>query len=341
VRDPFERVLHFGERKGPLVLALVLGGSMLIHSGLALGAYVRSLRMDPERATCRAGENIQIDAYARSVWGSWLKVSGSAAWQVDDANIASHAGAGFVRCIAQGTTTVRSTYSNASSSLTLEVLPPIVMIDQPEPPEPPPPPEPDPEPVAEVPQPQAPVPQDTKPTAEPPPPAAAKAGQLLASDEPAGADDPVAFPSDPNGQEYGSGVVGKGGTADVGGLGAKVGGVPGGTGTGVPNPGPVAAAPAVAAADLSRKPALRPGDDCGRVFPSDADDDHAVVTVRVTVDPSGAVKNAAVMEENPRGQGFGAAARSCLRAKTLVPALGRDGKPVEATQVFRVNFDRR
>ena len=88
-----------------------------------------------------------------------------------------------------------------------------------------------------------------EPTAAPqaPPPAAppaAKAGALLTANDDAPkakGEEPVSFVTDPNGGAYGSGVVQKGGTAEVGAEGAKAGSV--GTTPGAP-PAPKAGPPA-------------------------------------------------------------------------------------------------
>lgn len=184
---------------------------------------------------------------------------------------------------------------------------------------------------------------DQKPTQEPPPSPAAKAGNLLTDPDPTGDKDVPTFVTDPNGQEYGSGVVAKGGTADVGKAGAAASGVPNGTGTGTPAKGPPAPPPAptiVAAADLSRKASLPNANACNGYFPNDADDNEAYATVSVVVKPDGSVSSVALVSEDPRGQGFGAAARKCLSAQKLTPGLDKSGAAVTSSMSFRIHFTR-
>lgn len=193
------------------------------------------------------------------------------------------------------------------------------------------------------PEPKAPsAPQDVKPTEEPPP-AAAKAGALLTApdDNPDDKDVPT-FVTDPNGQEYGSGVVQKGGTADFGKAGAAASGVPNGGGTGKPAKGPVAAAAPtiVPAANLSRKPTLSNANACSGYFPSDADDNEATVTVSLVVKADGAVSSVSLVSEDPRGQGFGAAAKRCLSAARLAPGLDKSGAAVMSATQIRIHFTR-
>jgi TonB family protein len=188
------------------------------------------------------------------------------------------------------------------------------------------------------------VPQETKATQEPPPPAAARAGNLLtAPDQGAADDDTPKFVTDPNGNDYGSGVVAKGGTADVGKAGAAASGVPNGSGTGTPAKGPIAPPPAptiVAAADLSRKANLPGANPCAGYFPADADDNEATVTVSVVVKPDGGVSSVSLVSEDPRGQGFGSAAKRCLSAAKLTPALDKAGTAVSSSTTFRIHFTR-
>lgn len=190
-----------------------------------------------------------------------------------------------------------------------------------------------------------------EPTAAPqaPPPAAppaAKAGALLTANDDAPkakGEEPVSFVTDPNGGAYGSGVVQKGGTAEVGAEGAKAGSV--GTTPGAP-PAPKAGPPApkgdtlVAAADLSRAPKLAEADACKGYFPSTADDDAGDATLLVVVKPSGQVASATVLGETPAGQGFGAAARTCLLKKTFVPALDKSGNAVSTATKVHLRFSR-
>lgn len=341
--NPLSRILHFGERSlsGGLLIAIALGGSTLIHSGIALAAYMRDVTIFPVEPQCRAGESIQLQAYAHTAWNSRLLVTNSAQWKVNDNKLASHAGGGFFRCVAEGTTTITTSYLNRTTTFSLKIDPPIIMIEPPkeEPPPPPPPPEPDPEPV------QAKAPAiEPKPAEAAPPPAAAKVGNLLTAPDDS-KNDPdegaVKFLSDENGKEFGSGYAAKGGTADQAGPGAKKDGKVGGTGGGGTGTGtgtaPANTAPPV---DMSRAASLTVDNPCKGFFPSDADDDVARVSVLVTVKADGSVATVSVMDENPKGQGFGKAARTCMLSAKFNSAFGKDGKPVAATQQFNIRFTR-
>lgn len=222
-------------------------------------------------------------------------------------------------------------FANRKSAPEVERVAPPVDVEFLAPPEPPPPPPPEeapPEPA-----------QPAAPTAAAAPPAAARAGALhVASTQAAPAqqaDEAVDFTTDPNGASYGGGVVAVGGTGTFGAQGAKA--VPVGGNT--PN-APVTGKPKgeglVAVSDLSRKPQLPGSDPCRGFFPGSAQDDAGDVAVMVTISKSGRVSNAQLLSENPRGQGFGAAARTCLASQSFVPALDRDGNP--AATAIRVNL---
>ena len=92
--------------------------------------------------------------------------------------------------------------------------------------------------------------------------------------------------------------------------------------------------------NLSRKPSLDVPDVCKGYFPTAADDDRALVTLRVIVRASGAVQSATVVAEDPSGQGFGAAARTCLLARTFTPGLDEAGHPAMAQTTVNVRFSR-
>ncbi|MBI2395584.1 MAG: hypothetical protein HYV09_38820 [Deltaproteobacteria bacterium] len=219
--------------------------------------------------------------------------------------------------------------------------PPAIEVDLVQ--EPPPLPAREPEPPKPTPdeQPSAPAtPAPLKPIVNAAP-APAKAGAVLVAKEEAPTpkgEEPVSFVTDENGGEYGSGVVAKGGTAAVGLPGAKS-----------PVAAPVAsAAPAAApkpfveapVANLSRKPSLDVPDACKGYFPASAEDDHALVTLRVIVRATGAVEGATVIAETPKGQGFGAAARTCLLARTFTAGLDEAGRPATAQTTVNVRFNR-
>lgn len=223
--------------------------------------------------------------------------------------------------------------------------PPPTELELEEAPEPePPPPEPEPEPAPEE-APKIAAPAAAAPAPKAAAPAAAKAAPLLtANDDPKSAkdDEPVSFVSDPNGTTYGSGVVAKGGTADVGANGAKAGGVTSGTGNSTtPTAKALATGEAlVPASDLSRAPSLPGADVCKGFFPASADDDVATVSLVVVVKPSGDVASASIASEAPKAQGFGQAARSCLLTKRFIPALDQSGKAVSTATKVTVRFSR-
>jgi len=215
----------------------------------------------------------------------------------------------------------------------LERTPPVVEVEFVTPPEPPPPPQ-----MPEAVEPEA---QKAAPTrvAAAAPPAAARAGNLhLAKADAAPAqqqEEAVDFTTDPHGASYGGGVVAVGGTAAIGAVGARL--VPPG---GNQPLAPVTKRPLGDAltpvSDLSRKPRLPGGDPCHGFFPRAALDDIGDVAVMVTIGKSGRVSQTQLVSESPSGQGFGAAARTCLAGQTFVPALDRGGNA--AATAIRVNL---
>ena len=204
------------------------------------------------------------------------------------------------------------------------------------PPDPTPPPLPEPEPTPT----HAPSPAHAAATA---PPAPARAGALVtakADSTPSpGADEPVDFTNDPSVLGFGAGVVAVGGKAEVGAPRAKLSAAPAGTGTSGSASKPLGDA-LVSAADLSRKPGLGDGDPCGGYFPSGASDDVATAAVLVTIAKSGAVEGAQLLTESPAGQGFGAAARTCMTRKRFTPGLDRAGNPARTAIRVNVRFTR-
>jgi protein TonB len=221
--------------------------------------------------------------------------------------------------------------SPAAPALTVELA-------EPEPPPPPPPAETPPTP----PEPPAPERAPTvKAAAAPPEPA--RAGALLtakADPEPSpAADEPVDFTNDPSVLGFGSGVVAVGGKALVGAAHARPSAVAPSTGLGgvAPRPSGEALTPA---SDLSRKPALGESDPCRGYFPSRATDDVASAAVMVTIGKSGAVSNVRIVSESPAGQGFGAAARTCMGSKRFSPGLDRDGNPTATAIRVNIRFMR-
>ncbi|MET0792967.1 MAG: energy transducer TonB [Polyangiaceae bacterium] len=171
------------------------------------------------------------------------------------------------------------------------------------------------------------------------PPAAARAGALhTAAPDAAPAqqtEEAVDFTTDPNGKSYGGGVVAVGGTATFGAAGARVSPVAGSAPLAPPSSRP-AGDGLTPASNLSRKPRLPGSDPCRGFFPGTAQDDVGDVAVMVTIGKSGRVSNTQLLSESPRGQGFGAAARTCLASQSFVPALDRDGNA--AATAIRVNL---
>jgi outer membrane biosynthesis protein TonB len=160
------------------------------------------------------------------------------------------------------------------------------------------------------------------------PPTAAAAGPALTADEVADSSDSIVTGTGPG---YAGGVTDRAGTSlfvvrEVGARGAG------------------SAAPAVAPPlerDRSRAPQLAGGMRWDCPFPQEADIEginRAVVSLRVDLSATGEVR-AAQATTDP-GFGFARVARRCALSKRWAPALGRDGKPVAATTVVTVRFDR-
>jgi len=211
-----------------------------------------------------------------------------------------------------------------------ERTPPPVEMEFVAPPEPPPP-------APEIARPEEPKAVPTH-AAAPAPPAAARAGALhLAKADAAPAqqaEEAVDFTTDPHAASYGGGVVAVGGTAAFGAAGARVAPVAGNAPAAQPaRPVGEALTPL---SDLSRKPRLPGGDPCHGFFPRAAQEDVGDVAVMVTIGKSGRVSQTQLVSESPSGQGFGAAARSCLASQTFVPALDRAGNA--AATALRVNL---
>jgi hypothetical protein len=211
---------------------------------------------------------------------------------------------------------------------------------QPEPPAPHPPPAPEPE--AKLTEPQAPARSAPARVAASPPPAAARAGALhTAKDDPSvqpQPDEPLDFTHDPSVVGFGAGVVAVGGTARFG---AKDAAPRAEQAKASVEKGPRSTGDAVTAAeDLGRKPVLGVADPCHGYFPPQASDDVASASVMVVIGKTGSVSNATVISENPRGQGFGAAARTCMKSQHFTPALDREGRPTATAIRVNVRFTR-
>jgi hypothetical protein len=144
----------------------------------------------------------------------------------------------------------------------------------------------------------------------------------------------VDFTTDPNVKSYGGGVVAALGSAAFGAAGARVSPAPGSAPLAPPTSRPGDGL--TPASNLSRKPRLPGSDPCRGFFPGAAQDDVGDVAVMVTIAKSGRVSNTQLLSEDPRGQGFGGAARTCLANQSFIPALDRDGNAA-ATRI-RVNL---
>ena len=209
--------------------------------------------------------------------------------------------------------------------------PPPVEIELPPPPEPPPAPEP----------PPPPAPDPSPAPARAPTPAAAKAvapvarAAPLLTAAPSPDPSPVAFVTDPDGTTFGYGVVARGGTAEQG---TAVPAAP--SSAPVARPAPPPAETSTPPEDWTRPPRLDETDPCSGFFPRHAAADAGRVALVVVIEPGGRVASTSVSEESPPGDGFGEAARACLKTKVFSPALGLDGKPTRATATVRIRFSR-
>jgi len=203
---------------------------------------------------------------------------------------------------------------------------------RPPPEQPPPPPESAALPAAPVPAPAAPH-LARPPAAVPAPPA--HAGALLTSGTATDPSDPVAFVTDPEGGAYGFGVVARGATA------AQATGATGAATAPSRSPGLGVASDGVTpASDVTRTARLQGDDPCRGFFPASAVADTGLVTISAIIETSGRAVAASVLAESPAGDGFGDAARACLRARPFAPALGRDGLPARARSTVRIRFSR-
>lgn len=327
------KMMRFKEHGAALILAGAMAASALVHASVAETAQVTSITLTPQIPACKVGELIQIQAFARTRANLHPKVTSSVTWTSSAPDFARVEGNGWVRCLAQGHTTIGASFDGTHAEVALDVEPLIQMIEvKDEPPMPPPEPEKEPEVKPEV-----------KPTEKPAQQDFAKAGHLLAApDSPAAQknDDAPVFETDENGNEYGSGMVRAGGTSDHAGPQAVASGVAGGTGGKGTDPGPKKPVEPPKQ-DLSRLAKIETAGLCKGYYPSEADDDLAHVTISFVVGTDGTVKNVNVLAEDPKGQGFGKMARACFSGRKLAtPALGMDGSPVETTLTQRFTFTR-
>jgi protein TonB len=152
------------------------------------------------------------------------------------------------------------------------------------------------------------------------------------------ADEPVDFTNDPGALGFRSGIVALGGKAEVGLARAERSLAPAsGSGGLAPRPTGDSLTPV---GDLSRKPGLGESDPCRGYFPGAASDDVASAAVMVTISKSGTVSNVALLSESPAGQGFGAAATTCMKSKRFTPGLDHDGNTAATRIRVNVHFER-
>ena len=151
------------------------------------------------------------------------------------------------------------------------------------------------------------------------------------------ANEPVDFVTDPNGHGFTGSVVARGGTGrgEPGAQALARG--PASSGPTLPPPRPKS--DITPPADLSRRPNMA-GGGCGGYYPRQADADSATVTAIVVVGPRGSAERVSLAGESPTGQGFGAAARACLRQSRFNPGLNKAGRAVKAVATVRVRFTR-
>lgn len=83
------------------------------------------------------------------------------------------------------------------------------------------------------------------------------------------------------------------------------------------------------------------GSPCGDLFPHSARRDDGTVEVALELAQSGEPLASRIVDEAPRGQGFGVAASHCVRRLRFAPALDRSGQPVASRSVVQLRFARR
>ncbi len=222
--------------------------------------------------------------------------------------------------------------------------PPPPKEEKPKEPEPEPPPEPEappaPKPVVQ-PQTKPDAPKDTKP--EPPKAEAAQAGKTLVA-----AADVADFSNDftmiqGTGANFAGGTTMADGTSKDAVRNRKVGsdGVPQGTGSAP------AAAPPPPSNEPDRSRPARPTHAAwsySHLFPAEADAegiDNATVQIAVTIRADGSAQSVKILNEQPAGNGFGRAARTCALSQRYEVAFDRAGQPIAATTApFTVRFTR-
>ena len=128
-----------------------------------------------------------------------------------------------------------------------------------------------------------------------------------------------------------------GGTTSEQGTSTRAVVVAGASGSAAPTP----AAPPATGPDRSQRAVLAGGASWSCPFPAEADSaqiDHAVVTMRISVDARG-TPGAVVVTLDP-GHGFGREARACVAGKRFESARDRTGAPIEGAALVNVRFDR-
>ena len=205
-----------------------------------------------------------------------------------------------------------------------------IEVDAPPPPAPAPPP--------------PPVPEPAKPAAPAPPPVAhhaapvarAKPAPAVLTAQPDPSDGPLDLT---NTIVAGSGTASGGAMASHGERAAPVPvASPSAPPVARPQPPPPPSVPA--AVDHSTRAAVV-GGPWRCPFPPDADRDnvdHAVVTLKLTIDASAALSNLEVKVDP--GHGFARAAADCARARAWTPAHDPSGAPTEGTLTVNVHFER-
>lgn len=204
-------------------------------------------------------------------------------------------------------------------------------------------PEPEPEPEPGPDQPESAPPAERAPAQTTRALAPASAGAVLtaaADSQSVDPAEPFDFTSDPN-HQFGVGVVAVGGRAPRGLTGARaVASAGGARGAQALKPTRTRGTGLTKLSDLSRVPRLPARNPCQGYFPASATNDRATALVRVVVGKGGAVSSAAIVSESPSGQGFGAAARTCMSQQHFTPALDRAGQPAATAVVVNVRFAR-
>ncbi len=146
-------------------------------------------------------------------------------------------------------------------------------------------------------------------------------------------DEPVRFVTDPHGSAFGFGAVAQDGTAQEG-----RGATPAAAAPAPASPKQKSHAPYLGA--LARSPRPTAFDPCRGFFPKAAHAERGEAQMHVTVSADGRVVAISVLDETPKAQGFGAAARTCLSATRFEPARDLGGRAVAVVAPITVKFSR-